>query len=85
MSRVAVVTGAARGIGAATVHALAEHGWTVVARLYGLRSGEQFARQQPIERLLHPEEVAALIAWLAGPTGAAITGADLPVDGGLSL
>ena len=31
MSRVAIVTGAARGIGAATVTALAEGGWSVVA------------------------------------------------------
>ena len=37
------------------------------ARLYGLESGEAFAAQQPLGRLLEPEEVAALIAWLAGP------------------
>lgn len=55
------------------------------ARLYSLASAEEFARQQPIERLLAPAEVAAMIAWLAGPHGAAVTGADLPVDGGLAL
>jgi NAD(P)-dependent dehydrogenase (short-subunit alcohol dehydrogenase family) len=55
------------------------------ARLYGLRSAEDFAAQQAIERLLDPEEVAALIVWLAGPAGSAVTGADLAVDGGLSL
>ena len=55
------------------------------ARLYGLPSAEAFAAQQPVERLLEPEEVAALIVWLAGPSGSAVTGANLPVDGGLSV
>jgi len=55
------------------------------ARLYGLGSAEEFAAQQAIARLLDPEEVAALIVWLAGPAGSAVTGADLAVDGGLSL
>jgi SDR family mycofactocin-dependent oxidoreductase len=55
------------------------------ARLYELASAQEFATQQPIERLLAPEEVAALIVWLVGPAGAGVTGADLPIDGGLSL
>jgi SDR family mycofactocin-dependent oxidoreductase len=55
------------------------------ARLYGLESPEGFAAQHPIERLLDPAEVAAFIVWLAGPAGASVTGANLPVDGGLSL
>lgn len=36
------------------------------ARLYGLGSAAAFASQQPIERLLAPEEVAAMLVWLAG-------------------
>ena len=55
------------------------------ARLYQLDSAEQFAVQQPIERLLAPEEVAGLIAWLLGPAGSAVTGTDMAIDGGLSL
>ena len=55
------------------------------ARLYGLESAEAFAAQQPLGRLLEPEEVAALIAWLAGPQSRGATGANYPVDGGLSL
>ncbi len=55
------------------------------ARLYGLPGAEDFARQQPIERLIEPQEVAAMIGWLLGPENAAVTGATLPVDGGLSI
>ena len=55
------------------------------ARLYGLESGEEFAAQQALGRLVEPEEVAALIAWLAGPQSAGATGGNFPLDGGLSL
>jgi SDR family mycofactocin-dependent oxidoreductase len=55
------------------------------ARLYGLESAEAFSSQQPIARLIRPEEVAATIVWLAGATTDAVTGATVPVDGGLSL
>ena len=55
------------------------------ARLYGLDAPEAFAAQQPVERLLDPGEVAAMIAWLAGPAGSGVTGAALAVDGGLSV
>jgi SDR family mycofactocin-dependent oxidoreductase len=55
------------------------------ARLYGLESAEAFAAQQPLGRLIEPEEVAAAIAWLARPESRAVTGADVPVDGGLAL
>ena len=55
------------------------------ARLYGLAAANSFATQQLIERLLDPDEVAATLAWLAGPQGAGLTGADVVVDGGLSV
>jgi NAD(P)-dependent dehydrogenase (short-subunit alcohol dehydrogenase family) len=55
------------------------------ARLYGLGSAQDFAAQQPIATLLAPEDVAGMIAWLAGPGGRTVTGADMAVDGGLSL
>jgi SDR family mycofactocin-dependent oxidoreductase len=54
------------------------------ARLYGV-SEEELASDQPLGRLLDPEEVAAAIAWLVGPETAAVTGATLAVDGGLAL
>jgi SDR family mycofactocin-dependent oxidoreductase len=55
------------------------------ARLYGLASVQDFAAQQPLGRLIEPEEVAAVLAFLAGAGGAAMTGAVIPVDGGLAL
>lgn len=55
------------------------------ARLYGLASAQEFARQQPIRRLLADEEVAASIRFLVSDQSSAITGANLAVDGGLSL
>jgi SDR family mycofactocin-dependent oxidoreductase len=55
------------------------------ARLYGLPEAASFAAQQPLARLLTPDEVAAALVWLAGEGSGAITGAVIPVDGGLAL
>jgi SDR family mycofactocin-dependent oxidoreductase len=55
------------------------------ARLYGLAGADDFAGQQPLRRLLDPTEVAAVLAFLAGPSSGAMTGAVVPVDGGLAL
>ena len=55
------------------------------ARLYELPGAEAFASQQPMRRLLDPAEVAAVLAFLAGPASSGMTGAIVPVDGGLAL
>jgi SDR family mycofactocin-dependent oxidoreductase len=54
------------------------------AAVYGLSSGEEFAQQQLVERLLLPDEPAALIAWLCAAEASGVTGAALSVDGGLT-
>jgi SDR family mycofactocin-dependent oxidoreductase len=55
------------------------------ARLYGLPGRESFAGQQPLGRLVRPDEVAAALVWLAGPGSSGMTGAVVPIDGGLAL
>jgi SDR family mycofactocin-dependent oxidoreductase len=55
------------------------------ARLYGLPGASAFTAQQPVHRLLAPDEVAAALTWLAGEASGGITGAVIPVDGGLAL
>ena len=55
------------------------------ARLYDLPDAGSFAAQQPLGRLLRPAEVAAMLAFLAGESASAVTGAIIPVDGGLAL
>jgi SDR family mycofactocin-dependent oxidoreductase len=55
------------------------------ARLYGLDGPQAFADQQPIGRLRDPDEVAAMLVWLAGSRAGGVTGTLIPVDGGLSV
>ncbi|MCB2229207.1 SDR family oxidoreductase [bacterium] len=44
---------------------------------------EEFARMIPAARVGRPEELGALVAFLASDKAAYITGASIPVDGGL--
>jgi SDR family mycofactocin-dependent oxidoreductase len=55
------------------------------ARLYDLPGATSFAAQQPAGRLLRPDEIAAVLAFLASEASSGMTGAIVPVDGGLSL
>jgi len=54
------------------------------AELYDLSGQDEFAGQQLVRRLLEPAEVAGAAVWLCGPDAGALTGAVLPVDGGLT-
>jgi NAD(P)-dependent dehydrogenase (short-subunit alcohol dehydrogenase family) len=66
--------------------------WTAVARdqgkLLGMTS-EEFTRQRasqvPLGRMEKPEDVAHVIAFLAGPRSGYMTGQALSVDGGLVM
>lgn len=50
----------------------------------GVESVHDFARQQPIGRLLTAQEPAALVCFLASEAASGITGAALAVDGGMT-
>jgi NAD(P)-dependent dehydrogenase (short-subunit alcohol dehydrogenase family) len=54
------------------------------AALYDLPHQDAFADQHLLQRILEPEEVAAAVVWLCGPGASALTGAVIPVDGGLT-
>jgi 3-oxoacyl-[acyl-carrier protein] reductase len=42
-------------------------------------------QQVPLGRYARPEEIAAAVTWLASPEAAYVTGAVIPVDGGLGM
>lgn len=52
------------------------------AALYGLTGTVELTRKHLLERVLHADEVAALVAWVCGPASSGVTGAVLPVDAG---
>ena len=56
------------------------------ARTHGISEDEVLSKvlltESAIKRLVEPEEVAALVAWLASPTAGMVTGASYTMDGG---
>jgi 3-hydroxybutyrate dehydrogenase len=58
------------------------------ARTHGIGEGEVLSKimltESAIKRLVEPEEVAALVGWLASPTAGMVTGSSYSMDGGWS-
>ncbi|WP_068927162.1 3-hydroxybutyrate dehydrogenase [Planobispora rosea] len=92
LSKVVALEGAPHGVTSNCVSPayvrtpLVERQIDAQAETHGIGSDEVVERimlaPAAIKRLIEPEEVAELVAYLCGPHGSFITGASLPVDGG---
>ena len=54
------------------------------AEVYALDSAEIFTRHQALGRLLEPAEIASAVTWLCSASASGVTGAIVPVDGGMT-
>jgi 3-oxoacyl-[acyl-carrier protein] reductase len=78
----------ARELGSRSITANVVAPGFVETDMTGVLSDEQRAAirsQVPLGRYAAPEEVAAAVTWLAGDGAAYVTGAVIPVDGGLGM
>ena len=89
--KVAVITGGASGIGAAIARGLGAQRMRVVIAdidtpltkvLHTEQFRSEYTRAIPMNRYGTPEDVAAVVGFLASDGAAYMTGAAIPVDGG---
>lgn len=82
LGRAAALEVAARGVRVNIIAPgfIATESWTA---MMGAHAGA-LAKTVPLGRIGQPEEVAELVAWLIGPRSRYISGAIIPVDGGLA-
>ena len=79
LTRTAAIEYASRNV---RVNAVAP-GWVGTTAVQGM-DADAFVAAHPIGRAIEPSEVADVVAWLLLDAPAALTGALVPVDGGLS-
>lgn len=53
-------------------------------KVLGAQGIAELAAQVPVRRLGRPEEVASLVAWLAGPENSYVSGQNIVIDGGFT-
>lgn len=81
-TKVAALAYGGRGITANIV----SPGTTLTQSLYDANPGDDFSEtieMTALQRLGQPEDIAAVVAFLAGPDGAWITGQNIAADGGM--
>jgi 3-hydroxybutyrate dehydrogenase len=92
LSKVTALEGGPRGVTSNCVNPsyvrtpLVEKQIADQARIHGLAEGEVVDQvmltESAIKRLIEPEEVADLVAWLAGQSAGYVNGASMSIDGG---
>ncbi|MBN9606652.1 MAG: 3-hydroxybutyrate dehydrogenase [Actinomycetales bacterium] len=92
LSKVTALEGAAHGVTSNCVNPgyvrtpLVEKQIADQARVHGIPESEVVEKvmltESAIKRLLEPEEVADLVAWLCGPSSGMVTGTSYVMDGG---
>ncbi|WP_182886758.1 3-hydroxybutyrate dehydrogenase [Microbispora sp. H10885] len=94
LSKVIALEGAAHGVTSNCVNPayvrtpLVENQIADQARTHGIGPDEVVEQimlaPAAIKRLIEPDEVAEMVAYLCGPAGSFVTGASIPIDGGWS-
>ncbi|WP_104167217.1 3-hydroxybutyrate dehydrogenase [Arthrobacter sp. SX1312] len=94
LSKVTALEGGAHGVTSNCVNPgyvrtpLVEHQLADQARVHGISEkevlGQIMLTEAAIKRLVEPEEVASLVAWLAGDDAGMVTGSSYVMDGGWS-
>lgn len=94
LSKVTALEGGEHGVTSNCVNpgyvrtALVEKQLSDQARVHGIPEADVLAKimltESAIKRLIEPEEVASLVAWLASDEAAMVTGASYTMDGGWS-
>ena len=79
-----MVTGGSRGIGAAIVKRLAREGAHVALTYVSKPAQANETALMALPRYGTVDEVAAMVAYLAGPEAGFVTGASLTIDGGFT-
>jgi NAD(P)-dependent dehydrogenase (short-subunit alcohol dehydrogenase family) len=91
LMRTAMKEAAPRGIRVNTIHpgpidnAFQHRIETTATGLDETAAAAAFEQMIPLARHASADEVAATVMWLVGPGGAFVTGATIPIDGGMSV